>query len=769
MLLLDGDTGAALALLEPALRERPANPQLNQLKLRALRDDMRLSEALAFAQNLPEQLRNDAFLLSLLGMLIDTGRLDAAQRLVDGACDPGETKPRCVIARARLAQARHGEAAALAVIDGSGVELAGKTGLINERIRLLLRLGRESEAAEMLLDDTQAGNALFRINALIDLGRIDEASVALGQCREAVGTQPEWFVAASKIDLARNDPQASLAHLKAAVARYPGRVALNALLWAGMVQTGDGPAAREACLRFKARHPDSAPAQLAVAQFLSGAQDTVASDDAFAQAGAVPGDRPQIAFTRANVLLGRKDALGALQALDAAEALAAGAERPLLRARILVALGEDSAAISLLEGILDQTPGNHEARLTLANLLVRNGAFDDARDQLALIPDGSSALAAKAGAALAEISIFEGSPGVALRGAEALLARMPGMAGPWRVQARSQLLLGRISAAWDSHCRATEILHGSDQAGTKSNKARNSLLGQILNEFRLFDSGDLAIWCGADADQRAAMRHFRSQIAENPSSTAHAIYLFSAMLRAGVIRDAPPPPPDGAERIPRQIFQFWDTPEPPAAIAGLMAEARDLNPGYTHRIFDQRAAAAYLREKGEVQALRGFQLARNPAGKADILRLAVLYHEGGIYIDADDRCVSGLDALVDHHLRFMGVQEQYMSLGNNFLAATPGDPILRAALDEAAVAFNGPSGESLWLSSGPGAITRAAALHGTNDDGSLASGVRILPTHTIRKIVAPHISVSYKTTDSYWIASFRRAESAAGTHSERAT
>ena len=94
MLLLDGDTGAALALLEPALRERPANPQLNQLKLRALRDDMRLSEALAFAQNLPEQLRNDAFLLSLLGMLIDTGRLDAAQRLVDGACDPGETKPR---------------------------------------------------------------------------------------------------------------------------------------------------------------------------------------------------------------------------------------------------------------------------------------------------------------------------------------------------------------------------------------------------------------------------------------------------------------------------------------------------------------------------------------------------------------------------------------------------------------------------------------------------------------------------------------------------
>ena len=110
-----------------------------------------------------------------------------------------------------------------------------------------------------------------------------------------------------------------------------------------------------------------------------------------------------------------------------------------------------------------------------------------------------------------------------------------------------------------------------------------------------------------------------------------------------------------------------------------------------------------------------------------------------------------------------------MSLGNNFLAATPGDPILRAALDEAAVAFNGPSGESLWLSSGPGAITRAAALHGTNDDGSLASGVRILPTHTIRKIVAPHISVSYKTTDSYWIASFRRAESAAGTHSGRAT
>jgi mannosyltransferase OCH1-like enzyme len=66
----------------------------------------------------------------------------------------------------------------------------------------------------------------------------------------------------------------------------------------------------------------------------------------------------------------------------------------------------------------------------------------------------------------------------------------------------------------------------------------------------------------------------------------------------------------------------------------------------------------------------------HPAGKADLLRLEILYHYGGIYSDCDITWYRSMDYLhLDPH-KLTVVQEQGSVINNAFMAAPPKHPVV---------------------------------------------------------------------------------------------
>jgi mannosyltransferase OCH1-like enzyme len=180
--------------------------------------------------------------------------------------------------------------------------------------------------------------------------------------------------------------------------------------------------------------------------------------------------------------------------------------------------------------------------------------------------------------------------------------------------------------------------------------------------------------------------------------------------------------------------------------------ARANNPGWTHRLYDDRAAQAFLADVAGSAVRRVFRLARLPAHRADILRLALLAAEGGVYLDVDDLCFGPLDRLLPAGAGLVVYQEPGGAIANNFLAAVPGHPVLAGALEEVCETFLHYSNESIWLSSGPGLVTRHVARHLAARAAAGSGDIVVHPIHAMRRAVSMHLPMDHKARANDWRA-----------------
>jgi mannosyltransferase OCH1-like enzyme len=202
--------------------------------------------------------------------------------------------------------------------------------------------------------------------------------------------------------------------------------------------------------------------------------------------------------------------------------------------------------------------------------------------------------------------------------------------------------------------------------------------------------------------------------------------------------------------IPRQFHQYWDA-NVPADVERLMKQACDMNPGYAYRCWNDKSARRYLAALGMPDALRAYCEAKHAAIRADIFRLAVLLAEGGVYLDADDRCTQSLETLMPAEAEAVFYQEQTGSIGNNFLSAVPRHPLIETALDQAVQAVLEGAGESTWLSTGPGLMSRVVAAAIARNPALRASPLlRIVPLWAFRATVQPCRAVAYKRSVRHW-------------------
>jgi tetratricopeptide (TPR) repeat protein len=284
-------------------------------------------------------------------------------------------------------------------------------------------------------------------------------------------------------------------------------------------------------------------------------------------------------------------------------------------------------------------------------------------------------------------------------------------------------------------------------------KASQHHLGQIIDEF-LLDSHVLREMC--DARRLEAHEHvgaLRDIVRRNPDHTAPAMLLMIALRQNNYF--APRAETGGgAAAIPRRIIQFWDSGEPPHDIRNLMQTWRDHNPDYEPMLFDDASAKSFLARRLPLDVARAFARARHPAQRADIFRLAVLCMEGGFYLDADDRCLSPLERFAPDGASLALYQENYGTIGNDAIGATAGHPIIAHALALAVEAINGGDGDTLWLSTGPGLITRALAhaVAGLVPDAvDWRRGMIVHEHYEAQRLIGLHCPVRYKRTARHWL------------------
>ena len=182
---------------------------------------------------------------------------------------------------------------------------------------------------------------------------------------------------------------------------------------------------------------------------------------------------------------------------------------------------------------------------------------------------------------------------------------------------------------------------------------------------------------GQDAGVRPQVLRARAARADGRDGRSRRRAALPRFRRVGV-RDGP----RAARRrrlhglIPRVFHQIWLGDKPlPKEYAAYQRTWTKHNPGWELRTWTEADLPGDLRRPEAAERLRA------PAERADILRLEILWREGGVYVDTDFECLQPIEPLLEGHDFVIGLAKPGR-VNNAFIAATAGHPLLERALDE---------------------------------------------------------------------------------------
>ena len=773
-----GKPRVALELVDAALAEFPNAPALIEERIEVLADLGRFDALIAFAD--VAFARGDA--------------LSARAHLLYGNAlrDTGDT------ARA--------DAAFTAMLDRYPDHLVGHL----NRIRLANQTAGEATARRYLEEAHRAlpnTPALIEEDAAAATRRGD-TDRAIAILASLVRTAPERHSAWAKLGqlhLQRGDTDAGIAHLTEAMARHPDATGHRAALADALRQVGRLTEAMTVCYTTVVDGSGQNLAQIATS---SDPRHLCLPDIAFelcmtgdgATALPILADRllpqlpryPAARLARLAMLAQGRGmtelAAGCITAIGRAETLTFPPAKTLLE----LAHGAQDHGLftTLAEGLGDRLPPAEKARLTLAAIEMRDGA----RAALAHLREGATAQPPEA-CAQTRIALMlrAGMTGHAYRYARRCRRAWPNQVALGRLfhdaclqsgradeaEAALTQLVPNLPAREVAERRFRTVLAKGDVAAAHE-MARNAadtddfpypFMHAILSSVAMADletGAKLAETFSARAHRNPAFtHHFRTT---HPGSMLNELRLYKASAGGlaprrdphlvanffypaqAILRDRIRPLRDAASlrqtQTPRHIVQFWDSAEPPVAVAELIdgwaADAR-----FEHRLFSRDSARAWIAALGDRSYQRAFRAAKNAAEEADFFRLLYLYEEGGVYSDADNRLSGDLLQVCDRsHLVLFS--ETCGGVRNDLILASPRHPIIGRALELCTQALISFEKEITWAKTGPGLLTRATASVVVETPDFDESDLMILPETALRRVVHPAVALPYKSTPAYW-------------------
>lgn len=660
-------------------------------------------------------------LLALAARRIEQGRREEALALLRQASEANPTDAHSYLRRAALVREQDA-VAALNALDEGLAHLPGSEPLAREKARILSSLGRDGEAEAALRPLLEESGSVGSDCAPLRLDLIGaiRRQGRLGEARDLLGTA---FASPSEV--------------------REGMRLVNDLRAKG--RTSD---ALDLIQKILASHPHDTAALLVLVAVLQG-------KEAYGEAQAVVEQVLKIDPTLgrgysmlADIQWNARSAAAALATLDLGFAVAGpSAELYAMAARIHVHRGEDAAAAARLREGLEAFPGNRNLLRAAIDQCIVSGRFGDLDPLLDALPDTPEQRSAKrvfkARCAMAHLRYEEAV--TELTEAE---AETPDNYNVWI----HHLLAAMPRLRMDDARRAEKRLRGLVRDDPDHVRAArkvgffSELFNDMVTDPAAMVAGRNALACN-DLDRLSAV------VRDFPHSTGVALALVVALRRAGRLPGPKPGRAAAASPIPRRVFQFWDAPEPPEDLRAFIESWGKLNPNWTHTLFCVDTAQEFLAHNMPGPVLQAFQAARHPAHKADIFRLAVLLRDGGIYADIDDRCMGPLDQLCAGASLVLR-HEHLGSIGNNFIACRPGHPLVGNALMGAVKATLEGHSEAIWLSTGPGLLTRAfAQLYATDAPlrAEMETQTRLLPDFVLRHFVAFGLHAVYKSTEQHWV------------------
>ncbi len=112
------------------------------------------------------------------------------------------------------------------------------------------------------------------------------------------------------------------------------------------------------------------------------------------------------------------------------------------------------------------------------------------------------------------------------------------------------------------------------------------------------------------------------------------------------------------------------------------------HPDWEHRLWTEDSLPSDLRRR---EILERFRM---PAERSDLLRYELVWRYGGVYVDTDMECLRPIDELAEGVDFFAAEHKKGRQINNQPIGATPGHPILEAAVrDAASVEYEHPGEE----------------------------------------------------------------------------
>lgn len=683
------------------------------------------------------------------------GRLKAAQKTLQLLAKHHPDDPRLPQLRAAHAIAAGDFEEAERVYAVATAARPDDEGLRLRWARCLARMGRLIEAqtalAEGLASAPDSADLLAERTLLLNqMGQVETARVALTALEKqhpGHSMLPRLLRSANKLG---GDAVATERTYAAAVKAQPRNVAARLRLARHLRKLGRHDEALSVLSEGLARAPDSAEL-LAQQTYLLGktGQFEAARVSLRSLSKHHPG-HPQIPQFRGVQAEAGGD-LDDAQAIFAADA-AAHPEDPTRRVRWANSLRKSGRIADALRILAEPVSPNAIERKLRIECLLETGQWEEVPKLLDAWPDtGRHEDWLVKSRLRMRLAILTFEHGAALEQAKAMLAVAPDNISAGIGFTRAAAATFQPELAWKAlvHIPRKSPNGGAPRRGAG---ALRSLVGQIVNDLRLKpqETGHLA--AAAERGEEALIETAGAQLRSGAGNFAAALGLLIGLARTGGFAQPLSSLPQAGSRIPKVLHQFWDTEAPPQDVQSLMARTKDVNGDFSYRRWNDADARRFLTVFGQSEPLLAYRTARHPAMKADLFRLAVLYVEGGVYLDADDYCAAPLSTLLSPDVEFCCYQDEFCSIGNNFLAATPRHPLIGAALREATQSVIEGATESLWLVTGPGLMSRiVAGSIAWTPDLRPSPGLMVLPLRTFHSVVHPHRRVSYKADTRHWI------------------